>query len=240
MTDSLVEKIKYSLQDSIEQCICPKAAFDADGTLWPSDVGREFFQYQIEKDLLKDKIVNPRVQFEDIKKNKGKRQALIWLARILSGFSLEQVQEWVRQFLKNNPPQGFLFQKKIISWLQDKNVQIFVVSSSLKWILDPAVCVFNIPAENVIGVQTVVKNGTITDELVVPVPIQEDKVSALYQKTNGEPPLFSSGNTLSDHALLKSATTARLVVSTAKQQDTNYVSERKLLQIAKKNNWFYC
>ena len=65
--DDLLKKIKCSLRDSIEQSACPEAAFDADGTLWPSDVGRDFFQYQIEKGLLKSKIVNPRAQFERIK-----------------------------------------------------------------------------------------------------------------------------------------------------------------------------
>lgn len=239
MTNELLKKIKNSLRNSIEQCENPVAAFDADGTLWSSDIGRDFFQYQIEKGLLKKKIDQPRSEFEHIKFYEGKAQALTWLAYVLSGFLLEEVQGWIKEFLKDRQPTPFLFQKKLISWLQEMNVQVFIVSSSLKWLLDPAVNMFNIPSENIIGVQTVVKKGIITDELIMPAPIQEDKVPALYEKTNNKPPLFSAGNTLSDKALLEAATQTQLVVSTAKEKDFNYLSEKKLLQIAKTKKWFY-
>ena len=239
MTETLLEKIKNLLQDPIEKCDYPVAAFDADGTLWPCDVGRDFFQYQIERDLLRGKLNHPRIKFEYIKNSKGKTRALTWLAYVLSGYSLEEVQKWIKAFLEDRQPIPFLFQKKLISWLQSKNVQVFIVSSSLKWLLDPAARVFNIPSENIIGVQTIVRKGLITDELILPAPIQEDKVPALYKRTNNKPPLFSAGNTLSDQALLEAATQTRLVVSTAKEKDLNYLSEKQLLQIAKKRNWFY-
>jgi len=239
MTDDLLKKIKISLLDSIEQSPNPIAAFDADGTLWPSDIGRDFFQYQIEKGWLKNKIAHPQEEFEYIKKIKGKCYALSWLAYVLSGYPLKEVQKWVSLFLKDHQPPPFLFQQKLIAWLQSKNVKVFIVSSSLKWLLDSAACLFRIPSENVIGVQTFVEEGIITERLVEPAPIQENKVLALYHKTNNKAPLFSAGNTLSDKALLDIANQTRLVISTSKRQDVNYVSEKKMLRIAQEKGWFY-
>ena len=172
-------------------------------------------------------------------KKKGRRAALIWLAQIQSGFSLKKVNQWVSNFLHENPIKIFLFQKHLINWLINNKVNVFIVSSSLKCVLDQALQEYNIPKENIIGVQTLVKEGILTNKPVLPAPIHKEKVLSLQEKIKGACPLFVAGNTLSDQALLESSTQFRLVVSTAQKGERNYDSERKLLKIAQDRGWFF-
>ncbi len=239
MEKEILKNIQYQLDKIIEKEKPAWAAFDADGTLWPSDVGKNFFQYQVEKDLFKGRGFQPYSEFNRIQAEKGKKQALLWLAQMQSGFSLEQLNQWVGDFLQARPVKIFLFQKHLIKWLMDRNVQVVIVSSSLKWVLDQALKEYGISKGNIIGVQTLVEKGIITDQLILPAPIHEDKVPAFQRKTGGAAPLFVAGNTLSDQALLELSTHARLVLATARPGDRNYESEKKLLSLARERNWFY-
>jgi phosphoserine phosphatase len=239
MKKDLLEDIKCCLKKVIGNNHNLIAAFDADGTLWPCDIGKDYFHYQIKKGLLKHKMPDPQSEFDRICQEKGKRAALIWLAQIQSGFSLDQIKKCVSDFLEENPFKVFLFQKNLIHWLMDNKVNVFVVSSSLKCVLDQALQGYDIPKENIIGVQTLIKDGMATSEPMLPTPIIKEKVSSLLEKTKGACPLFVAGNTLADQALLESSTQFRLVVSTAQKGERNYNSERKLLKIAQERSWFY-
>ena len=239
MEKTLLEKIKFKLEPVIRDGDQMFAAFDADGTLWPCDVGRDFFCYQIKEGLLKEKTQDPRADFDRICREQSRVSALLWLSQIQSGFSIDQMEQWVRDFLKQNNTEIFLFQKELINWLIDKNVQVFIVSSSLKWILDKALQKYDFPKVNIIGVETIVEKNIITDKVVFPAPINKDKVLAFQKRSKGINPIFVAGNTLSDQALLELATHARLVVTTARPGEVNYPSERKLLNIAQSRNWFY-
>lgn len=236
----ILEKIKYQLEKTLEKREPPFfGAFDADGTLWSSDVGKSFFLYQVEKGLLKGKTFHPQEDFDRVRVTKGKKQALCWLAQVQAGISLEQMRMWVSDFLREKPVKVFPFQKCLIDWLIRKNVQVFVVSSSLKWVLTEALKSYGLLEENIIGVETLVEKGVITDKLVLPPPIHKDKVEAFKRKTSGACPIFCAGNTLSDQALLEYTSSVKLVISTAKEGERNYESERSLLEIARKKKWFY-
>ena len=237
MINENLKNIKSQLKTVNRKVKKSLAAFDADGTLWPCDVGKNFFQYQVRNNLLK--ISDPQREFDRVLKKEGKKAALLWLAKIQAGFSLKEFKQQVKCFLQETPVKSFLFQKHLINWLITENIQIFVVSSSLKWVLDEAVQKFNIPAENIIGVETKIVRGIITDQLILPAPIHKDKVKAFQNKSKETSPLFVAGNTLADQALLELASEARLVVATACPGERNYDSERKLLEIAKSRNWFY-
>lgn len=239
MGKTFLEEIKFKIEPIIKNGDQMFAAFDADGTLWPCDVGRDFFSYQIKKGLLREKTQDPRADFDRICKEQGRDSALLWLAQIQSGFSMDQMEKWVQGFLRQSPVKIFLFQKELINWLMDRNVQVFIVSSSLKWILDKALQKYDFPKENIIGVETKVEKNIITDKVVFPAPINKDKVLAFQKRSKGMSPVFVSGNTLSDQALLELATHARLVVATAQPGEVNYLSERKLLSIAQSCDWFY-
>ena len=215
------------------------AAFDADGTLWPSDVGREFFYYQAQKGLLKNKFKDLRAEFEHVRNTKGKKMALLWLAEIQAGHSLTELNTWIQDFLLDKNFELFAFQTKIIKWLIHKKVQVFIVSSSLQWTLEQVLKNSIISLDNIIGVKTQVEKGIITNQALRPSPVQEEKVEALLEKTKGVKPFFSVGNTLADKALLELSTHERMVIATAPPGAKNYDSERALLQEAQKNHWLF-
>ena len=237
MAENFLKQIQEKISDSLKNTSYPIAAFDADGTLWPTDVGKGFFHYQAKKNVLKDK--DPLGSFNRIRDQYGKNIALRFPAQAQAGLSLDQLNEIIAGFFKENPLKVFVFQKKLIEWLHQKNIPVFIVSASLKWVLDYALKSYPIPKENIIGVQTLVEKGVITDKLVLPASIHKDKPLALKKHTEGRPPLFASGNTLSDQALLESATGISLVVASTKEGERNWESERKLLQLAKERSWLY-
>ena len=234
----LLEQIKKSLRLVIDQTQNPMAAFDADGTLWPSDIGKDFFKYQVQQKLLNHS--DPQQEFNNIKDKTSKKKALEWLALGQAGCRLTDIRQQVADFLKKHPINPFSFQQHLIEWLIKYKVSVFVVSSSLKWVLDEAIPMgYSIKCQNIIGVETKTVHGKITNQLVQPTPIQEDKPLAFHRCAGDSPPIFSSGNTLSDQALLERASHIRLVIASAVHGRRNYDSEQALLTIAKQKKWFY-
>ena len=232
----IIACLEKTLQETLEKNLRPVAAFDADGTLWPRDVGKSFFQYQVANRILSK---DPQEKFNSIRAEKGREMALIWLAQAQAGFSLKELNQWIREFLQQNPFRMFSFQQCLIEWLMSHKVEVFVVSSSLKWVLDQALLPYHIPQQNIVGVQTEVQKGIITDKPILPAPIQADKVPAFQAVAKGARPFLVAGNTLADQALLEFSSHWHLVVRTAKPEDRNYDSERKLLKIAMDRSWFY-
>ena len=83
MTPWPKEKL-LSLLDDLEK-FRPKgraiAAFDADGTLWDTDLGEGLFQYQIDHKLVA-LPEDPWGHYNWMKANVGNPQAYLWLAQI--------------------------------------------------------------------------------------------------------------------------------------------------------------
>jgi phosphoserine phosphatase len=212
------------------------AAFDADGTLWDCDVGENFFQYQIDQ----KKVTLPPSPFEYYKKLKQKNPetAFMWLAQINKGVPYTETQSWGKSaYTSIIPNPVFDQQKKLINYLQQNDVEIFVVTASVKVAVEYGASLFGIDADHVLGVQTKIENGIITDQPLFPVTYKQGKVDALLQKTEGQLPFICSGNTMGDFELLNIATQIRLAVSAASADDPIYRTEMELQSIAKKNNW---
>jgi HAD superfamily phosphoserine phosphatase-like hydrolase len=212
------------------------AAFDADGTLWDADLGENFFQYQIDHKL----VTLPTNAFDAYleMKEKDPREAFLWLAQINKGQSLEKVREWAKlAFNSIQPNPIFKDQQKLVQLLMNNGVEVYIVTASIKWAVEPGAQALGVSSHNVIGVQTEIQDGTVTDKGIFPITYREGKVEALLQRTNGLYPFLSSGNSMGDFELLNSATHTRLAVSAASHDDRLYKTEMELLSHAKKNNW---
>ena len=235
------------------------AAFDADGTLWPLDVGTIFFQYQIEKNLLPDLPLESWAIYKNMrgakgqnlsqhgngegsKKNKEKdqrtAQALSWLAQINEGQSLQRVKEWASQAIEASDFSIFEDQRTIVNHLHKRAVEIFIVSASVKWSIEPAAKLYNIDSDHVLGVTTRVVDGVVTDEPIYPITYKEGKVEGLLQKTNGRRPFFCSGNTEADLPLLKLASHISMAVASAPYDHEYHPTEQALQKVASQNNWY--
>ena len=212
------------------------AAFDADGTLWDADLGEIFFQYQIDHRLVD--LPPQAFDFYLAMKEKDPREAFLWLAQINKNKKIEQVREWSKQaFNEIQPNPIFKDQQKLIQLLMNNGVEVYIITASIKWAVEPGAQALGISASNVIGVQTEIQDGVVTDRGILPITYREGKVEALLQRTGGIAPFLCSGNSMGDFELLKAATHTRLAVSAASRDDHMYKTEFELLSHAQKNNW---
>lgn len=237
-TDEKLKKIKSALTEACQEVEQPIAAFDADGTLWEIDMGEAFFDYQINQRLV-ELPEDPWDHYLTLKA-KDHPAAYLWLAQINKGVPETQLRQWAKQGLESvSPVPTFDAQKEIIDHLYSLGAKVYVVTASIKWAVEPAAALYGIPHEQVIGITTKVIDGKITDEKDGPITWRSGKVDGLLHHTQGQKPFFASGNTTGDLALLESASHHRLVIATAKQGDTNFETERKMIQIAQERGWFH-
>lgn len=232
------------ITDNVEKAIQTPgphyAAFDADGTLWDNDAGNAFFDYEIENKLLS--LPDDPWKYVYSLKDEDPRKAFLWLAQIHKGLPITTIKEWAKTSYKKRPINYFPANRKLIEFLKSKNVEVFVVTASVKWAVEPCVEALGIPASHVLGVQTQIENGIVTDIQDGPITYKEGKAEAILQKTNNVPPILSCGNTMGDYWLLDMATHIKLSVRTEGHaityQDGDILNqERQLFEKAKEMGW---
>ena len=237
MMQTSLDKLMVSIKQAQHGLSHKIAVFDADGTLWPEDVGFGFFEYQIKNNLLPHKDFFKNIN-ECYKTNQIKTCSIILQKN--KGVLFNQYTSWCKEFFQTNPLNVFPFQKELIKYLKKLNVTVYVVSASPEWVVQQAVRHYELPIDCVVGLKTVVDTkGVITDQLVYPLSIGSGKVTAFLEKSKNLYPFFVSGNTLSDLDLLESSTHIQFVVAQAQKEERQYESEQVLLSIACQKNWFY-
>lgn len=236
--EALLQRICLELEAFAEKVDRPVAAFDADGTLWSVDIGELFFDFQIKSGLL-DLPADPWAHYKNLK-IKSPETAYLWLAQINNGKSIEDVRKWSQQNVDAlHPLPTFDFQHKIIEKLKELGFEIYVVTASIAWAVEPAAALYGIPTEHVIGVKTKIIDGRVTLEQDGFVTYKKGKVDALLRATHGRAPVFVSGNTEGDLLLLESSAGSRLVIASSPKEDHLYVTEKKMQEIAKQKDWHH-
>ena len=221
------------ITSSLSQIPNKTAVFDADGTLWGEDIGFGFFNYQKENHLFKKPIPN----IEDIYK-KNPRKACALIVQINQGTAHKHFLSWCDEYLRKKTLHLFSFQKKIMNFFQKNKIDIQIVTASPEWVVQRAARYFDLPVSLVIGAKTRIdEGGLITDEVIHPLPIEDDKVTCFLKKSKNQRPFFAAGNTLSDLPLLKMATHFRLAVGSAPPGHKHYDAERKLQAAARRHSW---
>lgn len=215
------------------------AAFDADGTLWDIDLGENFFQYQIDNKQV-PLPQDPWNHYLEMKKiNNDPRNAYAWLAQINSGMKISEVRGWAQKaFDEISPKPIFSEQKKLIELLLKHSVQVYIVTASIKWAVEPGARALGLTDDNVIGVQTKIVEDFITEEPIYPITYRQGKVDALLERTNNIKPFLCAGNTIGDYELLQTSTHVRLAVSAASRDDKLFKSENELAAKAEELNWW--
>ncbi len=233
-TNLIKKNIEVALSDPTAN---PIAAFDADGTCWLSDIGHNFFDYQIKKKFFKDKPYT----WNDYKKEtkKGPQASLFWFAKTLAGFSTKEVRSFGNDFNQKIRPYFIQHQKEIIKFLINKKIKVYIVTASVKWTVEAAALELGLLRQNVIGIETEIKNGIITNKQKGHISWHKGKVDALLEHTNGKKPFFVSGNTTSDIPMIQISTHLKQIVHSAALNSSIYTLEKDALKIAKKNGWHY-
>ncbi len=231
--------LKQKIETELKNGAHPFAAFDADGTLWATDMGESFFRYQFENNLLNDLPENPWDFYTKFHSTQPEA-AYLWLAQINKGQPLEQVRKWAKQCAENHSQLGlFTGQKNLINFLQQLGVEVYVVTASIKWAVEPAAEYVGIPKENVLGIQTQIIEGVISEQQEGPITYKEGKIEALLKVSQGKPPFFVSGNSSGDLPLLEASTHLRLVVSSASPNSHMFNVEQEMINIARERNWYH-
>ena len=230
--------LSKALDRTLKNNVKPVAAFDADGTLWDTDLGESFFKWQIKNCQLPNMPTDPWKHYRDMKASGDPRPAYLWLAQINQGQTIQQVRAWASEAVKSYGELPiFDEQRKLIQWLQKNAVEIYVITASVKWAVEPGAKIFGIPEDHVLGVASKVDSkglvGTEQDGLIT---YREGKPAAL-KATTGQFPFFASGNTMGDFALLQSATELRLAVGATHSGHELFATEEELRQKAKAAGW---
>jgi phosphoserine phosphatase len=230
--------IEFALKEELQANKHPVAAFDADGTLWDTDLGESFFKYQIKNKLLMGLPKRPWEHYRKWKESGDPRPAYLWLAQINQGHTLEQVRSWAEENVKDLEPLPiFEAQRSLIELLQKNKVDIFVVTASVKWAVEPGARRLGIPLDKVLGIKTQVIKGLVSDQQDGLITYREGKAEALLQASGGRLPFLSCGNTLGDLSLLEKATRVRLAVGAAPSGHELFDAEERLRHEATTRNW---
>jgi phosphoserine phosphatase len=213
------------------------AAFDADGTLWNTDLGEAFFEYQIKNQLI-PLPPDPFGHDNWMKEHVSHTAAYLWLAQILKGVPLTKVRDWAEKSVASQPLPVFEEQLRVLEKLKELKVEIYIVTASIKWAVEPGALRIGLGAEDVIGIETAVVNGLVTETPHGVITYREGKAAAILARTGGVAPYFAAGNTEGDRWLLEGASALRLVISSAPENTENYPTEQNMIEMANKNNWY--
>lgn len=235
--DHLSAKIRAAADEASAKGVPKIAAFDADGTLWDADAGETFFDWQIHKSGLKTLPPDPWGHYLSTKKV-SPPEAYVWLAQISEGHTLEQVRAWARQCFTEQPAWPvFASQRRLIQLLQSLNFEIYVVTASIKWAVEPVAALVGVDLDHVLGITTRIVDGRVSREGVHPITWRQGKADGLLTATGGARPLLACGNTLGDIAMIDTATHVQLAVSTQDEPCSLFDEEEKLRTEALKRGW---
>lgn len=212
------------------------AAFDADGTLWDTDLGEGLFGYQVDNRLvpLPD---DPWGHYQYLKDEVSHPAAYLWLAQISAGVPLTRVQEWAEAAVASRPLPVFDEQRRVLEKLRELEVEVYIVTASIKWAVEPGARRLGLTDAQVIGIETEVRDGLVTDVQRGVITYREGKHEAILARTGGVAPYFASGNTEGDKWLLEGATALRLVMSAAPEGSENWPTESRMLALAAERGW---
>lgn len=214
------------------------AAFDADGTLWDTDLGETLFDYQVRNKTV-PLPADPWAHYEWLKKNVNNAAAYLWLAQINKDVPLSQVREWAEAAVQEAEPLPIYDAiPPILEKLKTLEVEVYIVTASITWAVEPGARRLGLKESQVLGIETEVDTaGLVTANQKGTITYREGKAEALNKHTRGVKPYFSVGNTEGDKWLLESSTDIRLVMSSAPEGHKNYATEMIMLKLAQDRSW---
>lgn len=131
------------------------------------------------------------------------------IVRLFVGYTVEEVRQIARASFadelqapmgerllgKRTLPRGIRYIREtleLLRVLRADRFEIWVVSGSSKWSVEPVFEPLGIPRQNIIGIELLDNGGKLTRNEVLPVPIRKDKVAAFQKRTDRVPVLVAS------------------------------------------------
>jgi phosphoserine phosphatase len=125
--------------------------------------------------------------------------------------------------------------RNLIDLLKKHNFEIWIVTASPEGMYQQFLSVeFQIPITHIIGVKSVIRDGIITDEIVIPVPQDHGKKEAIETFVQ-DVPLLVAGNSRGDKEMIEFSRGLKMIVN----PDEHIAPDQteSIADYAKKNNW---
>ncbi len=189
----------------------PLACFDADGTIWAEDIGEGMLRWLAAGGLLP----GTRAPWTDVwaeyeaRVREDRCAGYAWAVATMEGLREDDVMRWSRQFAAawpNYRPQMV----GLLQGLHGAGVEVVVVTDTNRWLVEAAVERMGLPALRVLGIETRVRDGVLTGEVVQPVTCRAGKVEAIRLHLNRMPDL-AVGDSVGDLEMLDASGCAVVV-----------------------------
>ncbi len=187
------------------------AAFDADGTLWPSDVGEEFLRWlEAGRLLLHPPREGAWTRYETLLAD-DPPAAFSFAVEVMEGIAESDLVAWSRPFvLERFVPRVYPPMRELLDELVGRGVDVWVVSASNTWVVRAAAEALGLDASRVRAFEADVDAGRVTRRVRRPLPVDEGKAEVL--RAAGVRPALAAGNSRHDEAMLEGAASAFVVV----------------------------
>jgi phosphoserine phosphatase len=179
------------------------AVFDCDGTLWSGDAGSSFMRWTIENGLLSaEQIAWLNGRYVGYTQGQVSEAAICGeMVQVYRGLSVDRMRTAAAEFFRERIEANiFPEMLALVRELQQKNVEIWAVSSTNDWVIEEGMTRFGIPPNRVLTARVHIVDGLVTDRLIE-VPTDEDKVTALH-RVGVTAPDAVFGNSVHDAAML--------------------------------------
>ena len=182
------------------------AVFDCDGTLWSGDAGTGFMNWSIEQGLV-SRSTSDWIDTRHRAYRAGQVSELEIcgeMVQIYAGLRDKELRAAAaRYFDEFVRARIFAELKSLVALLRRKEVELWAVSSTNRWVVAEGMRDFGIPEERVLAAEVRVVDGIITSELV-DVPTDEGKAQSL-RRVGLTAPDAVFGNSIHDLAMLEMA-----------------------------------
>jgi phosphoserine phosphatase len=182
------------------------AVFDCDGTLWSGDAGYGFFEWELNRGMVSDKVVSwARARYTDYLAGKVSEDDMCAeMVTINRGLPVESVKQAAVEFFDAKMVDGFFFEMKdLVSRLHETGCEVWAVSSTSEWVIQAGMKHFAIPPQRILAAAVVVEDGKVTDN-VIRVPSGKGKPNAIREVIARTPDVVF-GNSVWDADMLEIA-----------------------------------
>lgn len=200
------------------EIVDPVAVFDFDGTICKDDIGEGFLKWLIANGNLQDVDYSQDIygQYEAAVQ-KDHATGYAFAVQLMQGIEEEKLREWAQNFANDFVPSHvFPKQRELIARLGEAGVDVHIVSASNRWLVEAAGPLVGVAADHAVGVQSEVKDGKLTNEIIPPVTYRQGKVEAI-RKYVGEKVDFAAGNAWTDYEMCQFAGEMALMINPDQQ-----------------------
>jgi phosphoserine phosphatase len=182
------------------------AVFDCDGTLWSGDAGRDFFYWEIERDLVSREVADAMLARYRLYQagEVGEETMCAEMVTMHRGLPVDALHQAAEQFfVEVVSHRVFPDMQELTHRLAERGCDLWAVSSTNNWLVEAGASRFGIARDHVLAAAVHVEDLYASDR-IHRVPTDELKALAI-REVIGKPVDAVFGNSIHDHAMLEMA-----------------------------------